>query len=150
MAWSVTLAHMRGYIGDEDRDEWFKLAGQVGLSVDHPLLTDELILEANEAIKKTRDGLQRFVLAKPLGKCVFANDISEDEFIKSLAVHKAYVKKIGRGDGVGLDAYADAGDLGADPEKLLKERKAAEASKTNGAAKPIVPAQNGAAQAVTA
>ncbi|TKY86754.1 hypothetical protein EX895_004394 [Sporisorium graminicola] len=132
MAWSVTLAHMRGYITDADRDEWFGLAASVGLSVDHPLLTDQLILEGNEAIKKTRDGLQRFVLAKPLGTCVFANDISEDEFIKSLAVHKAYVKKIGRGDGVGLDAYADAGDLGADPEALLKERKA-EVARLNGA-----------------
>ncbi len=131
MAWSITLAHMRGYISDADRDEWFGLAKSVGLSVDHPLLTDALILEGNEAIKKTRDGLQRFVLAKPLGKCVFANDISEDEFIKSLAVHKAYVRKTGRGDGVGLDAYADAGDLGADPEALLKERKA-EASRVNG------------------
>ncbi|KAJ1585295.1 hypothetical protein NDA11_001463 [Ustilago hordei] len=132
MAWSITLAHMRGYISDQDRDEWFGLAMSVGLSVDHPLLTNELILEANEAIKKTRDRLQRFVLAKPLGKCVFANDISEEEFIKSLAVHKEYVKKSGRGDGVGLDAYADAGDLGADPEILLKERKIADVSRANG------------------
>ncbi|CDW98054.1 hypothetical protein [Sporisorium scitamineum] len=131
MAWSVTLAHMRGYIADAERDEWFGLAGSAGLSIDHPLLMDQLILEDNEAIKKTRDGLQRFVLAKPLGKCVFANDISEDEFIKSLAVHKAYVKKIGRGHGVGLDAYADAGDLGADPEAMLKERKD-EAARLNG------------------
>ncbi|EPQ28940.1 uncharacterized protein PFL1_03740 [Pseudozyma flocculosa PF-1] len=123
MAYCVTLAHHRGLISAEERDEWFGLAGRIGLTVDHPMLTPELLLEANEAIKKTRDGLQRFVVPKTMGKCVFLNDISDEEFVKVLDIHKSYVQQIGRGNGVGLDAYADAGDLGADPEQLLKEKK---------------------------
>ncbi|KAN0063252.1 hypothetical protein ACQY0O_004416 [Thecaphora frezii] len=123
MAYCVTLAHHRGFISAEERDEWFGLAGRIGLTVDHPILTPKLLLQSVEAIKKTRDGLQRFVVPKPIGQCTFLNDITEEEFIKVLDIHKSYVKSIGRGDGVGLDAYADAGDLGADPEQLLREKQ---------------------------
>lgn len=133
MAYTITISHARGYISAAERDQWFDLATAVGLSVDHEMFDEELLERAVQAIMKTRDGLQRFVLAKPLGKCVFANDISREEFASTLAAHKAYVRErypITNG-GQGVDAYADAGDLGADPEKMLKH-KLAKGVPTNG------------------
>jgi 3-dehydroquinate synthase len=51
MAYSITLAHSKGLINDEQRDEWFTLITSVGLSIDHPDFTEELIAVATEAIK---------------------------------------------------------------------------------------------------
>lgn len=51
---------------------------------------------------------------------------SKDEFNNVLKAHKAYVKeRFPHYSGEGQDAYADAGDLGADPE-LLKGNSAAQ------------------------
>lgn len=69
------MSHARGLLSDEERDEWFTLADGVGLTVDHEKLDHTLLHESVAAIMKTRDGLQRFVLAGPYGKCLFANDI---------------------------------------------------------------------------
>lgn len=47
---------------------------------------------------------------------MFLNDVSISELTDVLKVHKAFVKeRFGSGDG--KEAYVDAGDLGADPEK---------------------------------
>jgi hypothetical protein len=51
MAYSITLAHSRGLINDEQRDQWFTLITSVGLSIDHVDFTEELIAVATEAIK---------------------------------------------------------------------------------------------------
>jgi 3-dehydroquinate synthase len=51
MAYSITLAHSRKMINDEQRDQWFTLISSVGLSMDHELFTAELIEVATEAIK---------------------------------------------------------------------------------------------------
>jgi len=51
MAYSITLAHSRGIINDEQRDQWFTLVTSVGLSIDHPAFDEELIAVATEAIK---------------------------------------------------------------------------------------------------
>lgn len=121
MSYTITMSHARGLLTDEERDEWFTLANAVGLTIDHPSLDEELLHKSVEAIMKTRDGLQRFVLAGPYGKCMFANDISKEEFNSVLKAHKAYVNsRFPSYPGEGQDAYADAGDLGADPE-LLKQ-----------------------------
>lgn len=75
MSYTITMSHARGLLTDEERDEWFTLANGVGLTVDHEKLDHKLLHESVAAIMKTRDGLQRFVLAGPYGKCLFANDI---------------------------------------------------------------------------
>ena len=50
------------------------------------------------------------------GKCLFLNDVPVSELKAVLKAHKAFVKeRYGSGDG--KEAYVDAGDLGADPEK---------------------------------
>ncbi|RSH82907.1 hypothetical protein EHS25_005897 [Saitozyma podzolica] len=128
MAYSITLAHSRGLINDAQRDEWFTLVSSVGLSMDHELFTEELLSVATEAIKKTRDGKQRFAVPdSEFGKCVFLNDVPLDELRSVLRVHKDFVKsRFGSGDG--LEAYVDAGDLGAEPEAYAKGN----AEKVNG------------------
>ncbi|CEH15680.1 Pentafunctional AROM protein [Ceraceosorus bombacis] len=123
MSYTIIMSHARGLLTDAERDEWFTLAQGVGLTIDHPSLDNELLHRSVEAIMKTRDGLQRFVLAGPYGNCMFANDISQQEFEKVLAAHKSYVKqRFPQYPGEGQDAYADAGDLGADPEALKAEK----------------------------
>ncbi|CAO1627244.1 unnamed protein product [Parajaminaea phylloscopi] len=125
LAYCVTIAHSRGDITAAERDEFFDAVVAVGLSVDHDLLDYEMLQRGMAAILKTRDGLQRLVLPKPLGKCYFANDVTEDEFVRTLDAHKKYIKeRYPNGGAVGKDAYADAGDLGADPEAMLKQKQA--------------------------
>ncbi|KAK4689040.1 hypothetical protein P7C73_g1081, partial [Tremellales sp. Uapishka_1] len=116
MAYSITLAHSRGLVNDAQRDQWFTLVSSVGLSMDHELFDEEMIRIATEAIKKTRDGKQRFAVpSKEFGQCIFLNDVSLDELISVLRTHKSFIKeRFGSGDG--KEAYVDAGDLGAEPE----------------------------------
>ncbi|CAD6961427.1 unnamed protein product, partial [Tilletia controversa] len=86
---------------------------------------NELLHRSVEAIKKTRDGLQRFVLPGPKGyvNCVVANDTSEKELEATLAELKSYVKKrFPEYPGHGQDAFADADDLCADPAKILANK----------------------------
>ncbi|KAL7419513.1 hypothetical protein Q5752_005424 [Cryptotrichosporon argae] len=121
MAYSITLAHARGILSDAQRDQWFTLVTSVGLSIDHDLFTPELIGVATEAIKKTRDGKQRFAIPDgDFGKCVFLNDVELEELQSVLAIHKAFVKER-YGSGEGKEAYVDAGDLGANPEEYVAQ-----------------------------
>ena len=55
MAYSITLAHVRGLIADSQRDEWFGLVSAVGLSMDHEAFNDELIGIATESIECVAD-----------------------------------------------------------------------------------------------
>ncbi|ORX40316.1 hypothetical protein BD324DRAFT_648899 [Kockovaella imperatae] len=135
MAYSITLAHSRGLINDVQRDEWFHLISSVGLSMDHEAFDEQLIEAATEAIKKTRDGKQRFAVPDgEFGKCLFLNDVPLSELKSILKVHKDFVKsRYGSGDG--LEAYVDAGDLGADPEKYAAKgqpKDTADSLKRNG------------------
>lgn len=124
MAYSITLAHTRGMLNDAQRDEWFGLVSSVGLSMDHPLFTEELLTEATQAIKKTRDGKQRFAVPDgEFGKCVFLNDVTDEELHKVLRIHKKFISER-YGSGEGKEAYVDAGDLGADPEAYVKGKDA--------------------------
>lgn len=133
MAYSITLAHARGLINDAQRDQWFTLVTSVGLSIDHEFLTDELLAVATEAIKKTRDGKQRFAVPDgEFGKCVFLNDVNNEELFAALKTHKAYIQERYAGY-EGKEAYVDAGDLGADVETYLNGTKdSADSLKRNG------------------
>ena len=138
MAYSITLAHSRGILNDAQRDQWFKLVTSVGLSVDHPAFDEELIAVATEAIKKTRDGKQRFAIPYgEFGKCIFLNDVEISELQSVLRTHKQFVKER-FGSGEGKEAYVDAGDLGANPDEYASKapvpetQKVAEKIKANG------------------
>ncbi|CAD6972991.1 unnamed protein product [Tilletia controversa] len=125
MSYTVVLSHACGLITDQERDEWFTLANGIGLIIDHGALDNELLHRSVEAIKKTRDGLQLFVLPGPkgYGNCIVANDTSEKELEATLAELKSYVKKrFPEYPGHGQGAFAGADDLCADPAKMLANK----------------------------
>ena len=76
MALSTTLAEQRGYISVSERDRIFCLMSGLGLALDSPHLTPELLRTATEAILQTRDGLLRAAVPRPIGTCYFINDLT--------------------------------------------------------------------------
>jgi len=118
MAYSTTLAFTRGYITAEERDEIHSLFSRVGLSMDHDLFDDALLLKATNAILQTRDGKQRFVVPRPIGTPAFINGAPMSELYAALATHKQLVKKFPR-QGAGLESIVDTSDLGCAPETLF-------------------------------
>ncbi|EPQ56694.1 3-dehydroquinate synthase [Gloeophyllum trabeum ATCC 11539] len=100
MAFFVTFAWYRGLLSESERDEYHVLSHSVGLSMDHELFTEEMIISGTKAILKTRDNKQRFAIPNPYGTCIFINDASYDELFKALKIHKELVKqKYGGGHG---------------------------------------------------
>jgi 3-dehydroquinate synthase len=108
MALSATIAAARGYITEVERDRVLSLMSCLGLSLDHPLLTPELLWEATQAITLTRDGKLRAAMPKPIGTCFFANDLSREELATALAHHKELCADYPR-QGAGIDAYINSG-----------------------------------------
>lgn len=104
MALSATIAARRGYISVEDRDRILGLMSQIGLSLDHPLLDEELLWRATESISLTRDGLQRAAMPRPIGECFFVNDLTRQELAAALTEHKQICQTYPRG-GDGIDVY---------------------------------------------
>jgi 3-dehydroquinate synthase len=100
MALSATIAAERGYISEADRDRILALMSRLGLAIDSPYLTAELLHEATKSIVQTRDGLLRAAVPRPIGTCFFVNDLSAEELERALAVHKALCEPYPRsGDG---------------------------------------------------
>jgi demethyl-4-deoxygadusol synthase len=104
MAVSTTLAERRGYITASDRDRVLGLMSRLGLSLDSPLLTPELLARATDAILQTRDGLLRAAVPHPIGTCRFVNDLDAGELEEALAAHRAVVADLPRA-GAGVDAF---------------------------------------------
>jgi demethyl-4-deoxygadusol synthase len=104
MAVSTTLAERRGYITASDRDRVLGLMSRLGLSLDSPLLTPELLAKATDAILQTRDGLLRAAVPRPIGTCHFVNDLDAGELEEALAAHRALVADLPRA-GAGVDAF---------------------------------------------
>jgi 3-dehydroquinate synthetase len=100
MAFSTTIAERRGYLSASDRDRLFWLMSRLGLSLDSPYLTPELIRKATESIVKTRDGLLRAAVPRPIGTCDFINDLTYEELDSALESHrKLCLSYPGGGDG---------------------------------------------------
>ena len=104
MAFTATIAELRGYISVEDRNRILGLMSRLGLAIDSPYLTPELLWKATEAITRTRDGLQRAAAPRPIGQCVFMNDLTRSELDNALAVHRAIAQNYPR-QGNGEDMY---------------------------------------------
>jgi Taurine catabolism dioxygenase TauD, TfdA family/3-dehydroquinate synthase len=100
MALSATVAEQRGYISVADRNRILGLMSRIGLAIDSPYLTAALLEEATKSIVKTRDGLLRAAVPRPIGSCFFINDLPEGELNRSLALHKELCRRYPRsGDG---------------------------------------------------
>ncbi len=92
MALSTTIAEQRGFISATDRDRVLGLMSSLGLSLDSPHLTPELLRRATDSILQTRDGLLRAAVPRPIGSCHFVNDLDADELERMLEVHREVVR----------------------------------------------------------
>jgi 3-dehydroquinate synthetase len=97
MAFSTTLAEQRGYISASERDRIFWLMSRLGLALNSPHLTSALLREGTDAIMRTRDGLLRAAVPRPIGTCFFINDLTDAELDDMLAVHTAVSARYPRG-----------------------------------------------------
>lgn len=104
MAFSATVAQQRGYISTVDRDRIHTLMSRLGLTIDSPYLTPELVWKATQSIVQTRGGLQRAAVPRPIGTCFFVNDLTEQELTRDLAVHREIARGYPRA-GAGEDMY---------------------------------------------
>ncbi len=104
MAFSATIAQQRGYISIGDRDRILGLMSRIGLAIDSPYLTPELLWKATESISRTRDGSLRAAVPHPIGSCSFINDLTRAELDRILAIHKAICRSYPRG-GDGEDMF---------------------------------------------
>ena len=104
MAFSATLAAELGHISTADRDRVLGLFSSVGLAIDSPYFTAELIEKATPSIMQTRDGKLRAAVPKPLGTCHFVNDLTVEDLVRVLGVHKELAAGYPRG-GEGVEQY---------------------------------------------
>jgi demethyl-4-deoxygadusol synthase len=104
MALSTTLAERRGYISTADRDRVLYLMARLGLALDSPLLTPELLEQATASIVQTRDGLLRAAVPRPIGACDFVNDLDRAELLDTLADHRSRIAHYPNG-GAGVDVF---------------------------------------------
>lgn len=111
MAFSATLANMRGVLSDEDHRRLLDLFSKAGLTMDHHQFNEDVLERGTKAILKTRDGLLRAAVPSPLGDCIFLNDVPQHELFAALRLHKEIVKEYPR-NGEGIEAYVDATDTG--------------------------------------
>ncbi|RPB05571.1 Dehydroquinate synthase-like protein [Choiromyces venosus 120613-1] len=103
MAYSATLALLKGLITPEDHARILALFSRAGLTVDDPLFDEELLAAGTQAILKTRDGKLRAAIPAPLGECLFLNNVTREEMEVALMMHKETCKSLPR-KGAGLDA----------------------------------------------
>ena len=104
MALSTTLAERRGYITASDRDRVLGLMSRLGLSLDSPVLTPELLATATDSIVQTRDGLLRAAVPHPIGTCHFVNDLDVAELTDALEAHRAICAGLPRA-GAGVEVF---------------------------------------------
>lgn len=104
MAYSATIAEQRGHISTADRDRVLTLLSSVGLAIDSPMFTSDLLERATASIMQTRDGLLRAAVPGPIGTCHFLNDLTVEELTRILETHKAVAAGYPRG-GEGVEQY---------------------------------------------
>jgi 3-dehydroquinate synthetase len=108
MALSATLAAQRGYITTADRDRILGVMSRIGLAIDSPHLTPEVLRKGTATIVQTRAGLLRAAVPRPIGTCFFINDLTADELDRTLADHRSLCRTYPRaGDGEDMWTPAD-------------------------------------------
>ena len=109
MALSVTIAEQRGYVTPGERDRILGLLSRLGLAIDSPYLTPELLHKASESIVQTRGGLLRAAVPRPIGTCFFINDLTAAELERCLGIHRTVCRQYPRrGDGEDMFAWVEA------------------------------------------
>ncbi len=112
MALSATLAQRRGYISARDRDRILDVMHRLGLAIDSPYLTADLLADATRSIIKTRDGLLRAPVPRPVGECFFINDLSDAELAEAFDAHRALCRaRPDRGEGAQVFVTHETADV---------------------------------------
>ena len=107
MALSATLAAERGYVTPEERDRILGLMSRLGLALDCPYLTADVLDEGTRAITHTRDGRLRAAVPRPIGECAFVDELGPDELGRMLELHRELCATYPRaGEGVAVFATA--------------------------------------------
>ncbi|GGF50622.1 hypothetical protein GCM10011519_25730 [Marmoricola endophyticus] len=109
MALSTTLAERRGHVSAAERDRVLGLMSSLGLALDSPHLTHDVLERATASILQTRDGLLRAAVPGPIGTCLFLNDVDVTELGDALAAHRELVSTYPRG-GDGVSAFVGDAD----------------------------------------
>jgi demethyl-4-deoxygadusol synthase len=104
MAFTATIAQQRGYISELDRNRILGLMSRLGLAIDSPYLTPELLWKATTSISRTRDGLQRAAAPSPIRSCIFMNDLTRTELDQALTIRYEICQAYPR-QGDGQDMY---------------------------------------------
>jgi len=104
MAYSATIAERRGHISANDRDRILGLFTRVGLAIDSPYFTRDLLERATASILQTRDGRLRAAVPDPIGACHFVNDLGIEELGTMLEEHKRVCAGYRHG-GQGVDRF---------------------------------------------
>jgi demethyl-4-deoxygadusol synthase len=112
MAFSATIAQQRGYISVSERNRILGLMSRIGLAIDSPYLTPELLWKATASISRTRDGLLRAAVPHPIGSCSFINDLTRTELDEHLTIHKDICRDYPRG-GDGEDMFMSLESISA-------------------------------------
>ena len=113
MAFSATLAETRGLLGAADRDRVLGLMSRLGLAIDSPYLSPDLLQKATTSILQTRGGLLRAAVPAPIGTCVFLDDVSVAELVQVLDVHRTLCRTYPR-DGEGVDMFGASPSVNVD------------------------------------
>ncbi len=112
MALSATLAARRGYISPEERDRILGVMNRLGLAIDSPYLNAELLAEGTQSIIKTRDGLLRAAVPRPIGECFFINDLSDEELVAAFEAHRVLCRAYpDRGEGTQVFITPETADV---------------------------------------
>lgn len=102
MALSATIAKDRGLISESERDRILWVMSKLGLTLDSPHLTPDLLRRATASIVQTRDGLLRAAVPAPIGRCEFLNDLGPGDLERLLSEHRQVVARYPRaGEGIG-------------------------------------------------
>ncbi len=112
MALSSTIAAQRGHLTVSERDRILRLMSRLGLTLDTPHLTPELLRQATQSILQTRDGSLRAAVPNPIGSCLFLNDLGVEEMESMLAIHRQVSAQYPRG-GAGVQMFIDGSGVEA-------------------------------------
>ena len=107
MGYSATLSYLLGFLPQASHARLLALFSKLGLALDHPEFTLDLLKEATVATTKTRDGKLRAPLPTGnLGTHVILPNVEWKDLAAAWELHKKVVQELPR-QGLGVDATID-------------------------------------------
>ena len=113
MAFSASLAFLLGLLTRESHARMIAHFSLLGLSLDHPAFTLDLLKEATQATTLTRNGLLRApVPTGDLGTHTILANVEWKDLVRAWKLHKAYLQDLPR-KGLGIEATVDVREKAA-------------------------------------